>query len=67
MLYYKDFETNRLRWTHGTPTAVIRDGLRIERLVIEKKASTLFIPRYLLHGASINWFYELKRRQEEAL
>jgi len=44
------------------PVRVQRGGPLGEwMLVLENRASTLFIPRYCLLGASVTWFNELAR------
>jgi len=66
ILHYRDIVTNRLRYTFGKPVAVRRDGpLNEWGLVCQNRASELWIPRYLLYGASEAWFDQLKRQQEE--
>jgi len=66
MLYYKDLSTGKLRRTFGQPIGVRRDGpLNAWGLVIQNRSSELFIPEYLLYGASRTWFNEFYRKQEE--
>lgn len=60
-LYYKDFVTGKIRRTFAKPRKVVRDGpLNEEGLLLENKSSVLWIPRYLLVGASLAWFHCLK-------
>lgn len=60
-LYYKDFATGKIRRTYARPTRVTRDGpLNEEGLLLENKASILWIPKYLLVGAAVSQFYALK-------
>ena len=62
MLYYKDFVTGKIRRTFAKPVAVRRDGpLNAWGLVLRNRASELFIPEYLLYGASRAWFNNLKQ------
>lgn len=66
MLYYRDFATGKLRRTFGKPVGVRRDGpLNAWGLVVQNRASELFIPEYLLEGAGRAWFNDLKRKSEE--
>lgn len=65
MLYYRDFASGKIRRTFAKPISVQRDGpLNEWGLVLRNRASTLFIPRYCLVGASVTWFNELKRQAE---
>jgi len=65
MLYYKDFVTSKIRRTPAKPIAVRRDGpMNAWGLVLRNRVSELFIPEYLLYGASRTWFHEIKRKQE---
>lgn len=60
-LYYKDFVTGKTRRTFAKPVKVIRDGpFNEEGLLLENRASVLWIPKYLLVGASLAWFNCLK-------
>lgn len=63
MLYYKDFQTGKLKRTFGTPTGVTRGGpLGCEYLVVQNRCSTLLIPEYCLYGASQAHFNALKAK-----
>ena len=64
MLYYKDFVTGKLRRTFGKPNSIRRDGpMNAWGLVVRNRASELFIPEYLLEGASRAWFNDFKAKQ----
>ncbi len=54
MIRYKDFETGRKRFTRGSPCGVVRDGLRIERLIVSRKSDELHIPLYCLDAEGRN-------------
>ncbi len=67
-LFYRDVVTNKIRWTKAVPVAVTRDGLLgVEGLKLEqpRTGNILWIPKYLLVGAAITHFWEIKRRQGE--
>lgn len=60
-LYYKDIGTGKVRRTYGKPTRVTRDGpLNEEGLLLENRASVLWIPRYCLIGAALAHFNTLR-------
>jgi len=60
-LYYRDFSTGKIRRTFAKPVRVTRDGpLNAEGLLLENRASSLWIPRYCLVGASLAWFNTLR-------
>ena len=64
-LFYKEFETRKIRWTNGKPVAVVKGGLlNAWHLVIARKSDELYIPEYLLYGASKTVFNEMKRKKE---
>lgn len=64
MLRYKDIITGKLRRTFAKPVAVTRDGpANAEGLLLLNRCSELWIPHYLLVGASLTHFNELKRKQ----
>jgi hypothetical protein len=64
-LYYKDFDTGKIRRTFAKPVSVRRDGpLNEEGLLLENRASTIWIPRYCLIGASLAWFHNLRAPKE---
>ena len=65
MLWYKDIEDrNKLRRTFGEPIGVRRDGpLNAWGLVVRCRRSELFIPQYLLEGASKAYFNDFKTRE----
>jgi hypothetical protein len=66
-LFYKDIMTGKIRRTQAVPVAVTRDGpLNIEGLRLEqpRTGNVLWIPKYLLQGAAITHFWEIKRKQE---
>lgn len=66
-LFYKDILTGKIRRTQAVPVAVTRDGpLNIEGLRLEhpRTGNVLWIPKYLLQGAAITHFWEIKRKQE---
>lgn len=62
-LFYKDMETKKMRWTNGKPVAATKGGiLNCWYLVIARKSDELYIPEYLLEGASKTWLEELKQK-----
>ena len=64
-LYYKDIATGKIRRTFAIPTRVTRDGpLNEEGLLLENRASMMWIPRYCLVGASLAWFHSLRAAKE---
>lgn len=66
ILYYKDFETGKLRYTFAKPVKVTRDGpLNEEGLFLQNRRGVVWIPRYLLVGASVAVFNSLKAQQEQ--
>ena len=63
MLYYKDVITNKVRRTFLQPVAVTRDGMMNDEGLLLKHPRTgheLWIPHYLLLGASLRKFHCLK-------
>ena len=67
MLYYKDIVDGKIRRTFGQPDRVERGGIGGEGLIVKNKMTEMFIPKYLLVGASRNWFDEIKRKQEKVV
>jgi hypothetical protein len=66
-LYYKDIITGKLRRTFAQPVAVTCDGpLNAEGLLLRNRRSEVWIPRYLLVGASLAHFHALRKAQEAA-
>jgi hypothetical protein len=68
MLLYKDIEDRtRIRRTFGKPIGIRRDGpLNAWGLVLQLKRSELFIPEYLLTGASRAYYLDFKAREVHA-
>ena len=64
MLYYKDFVTGKRRRTPGRPVGIRRDGpMNAWGLIVQNRVSELFIPEYLLDGASRAWFNDFKAKE----
>jgi hypothetical protein len=64
-LYYKDIITGKIRHTFAKPVAVTRDGIaNAEGLLLRNRCSEIWIPHYLLVGASLAQFNHLKATQE---
>lgn len=62
-LYYKDIITGKIRRTFAQPVAVTRDGIvNAEGLLLRNRCSELWIPHYLLVGASLAHFNSLKAK-----
>jgi len=63
-LYYRDIITNKVRRTFAKPVAVTRDGLvNAEGLLLRNRCSEIWIPHYLLVGASLAHFNNLKKQE----
>ena len=67
MIYYKDIITNQPRRTFAEPRAVVKGGpIGAEGLLcIQKRTGNeVWIPRYLLIGASLAHFHALKGKAD---
>jgi len=64
MLLYKDIVTGKIRRTFGTPVGIERAGpLGAWCLRVTNRSSVLWIPEYLLFGASRAWFNTFKAQK----
>lgn len=64
-LYYKSIMTGEIRRTFAQPVAVTRDGIiGAEGLLLRNRCSEMWIPHYLLVGASLAHFHALKKEKE---
>ena len=62
-LYYRDIITNKVRRTFAQPVAVTRDGIaNAEGLLLRNRCSEIWIPHYLLVGASLAHFNTFKSK-----
>lgn len=66
-LYYKDIiDSKRLRRTFAKPVGIRRGGLAdCDGLVLLNRCSEVWIPHYLLVGASLAWFNTFKAQEIE--
>jgi len=63
-LYYKDIITGKIRHTFAKPVAVTRNGIaHAEGLLLRNRCSEIWIPHYLLVGASLAHFNNLKKQE----
>ncbi len=65
MLYYHDIQDrNHIRRTPAKPVGIRRDGpLNAWGRVLKNRRSEVWIPEYLLYGASRAYFNDFKTRE----